>query len=118
MTQTHKSAHIMKLQPEPFDKIRKGSKIIESRLFDEKRQQIKLGDKITFLKNPDLAESVEAHVVGLLRYQSFDLLMSSFPPAKFGGESKEILLKQIHQFYSSEDENKYGVLGIQIRLTH
>ena len=35
-------------------------------------------------------------------------------PAHFGGESRELLLNQIKQFYSDEDEQKYGVVGIRI----
>ena len=37
----------MKLQPGPFAKIKDGSKVIESRLFDEERQEINIGDTIT-----------------------------------------------------------------------
>lgn len=36
--------HEMKLQPEYYDFILNGTKRIEIRLFDEKRQQIKIGD--------------------------------------------------------------------------
>lgn len=59
--------HEMKLQPEYFNFILNGTKRIEIRLNDEKRQNIKLGDKIKFLKEPDLNESFEAQVIGLLR---------------------------------------------------
>lgn len=43
----------MKLQPEyfNFNFILNGTKRIEIRLYDEKRQKIKIGDKIKFLKN-------------------------------------------------------------------
>ena len=64
--------HEMKLQPEYFNFILNGTKRIEIRLNDEKRQNIKLGDKIKFLKEPDLNESFEAQVIGLLRYNSFE----------------------------------------------
>ena len=48
--------HEMKLQPEYFNFILNGTKRIEIRLNDEKRQNIKLGDKIKFLKELDLSE--------------------------------------------------------------
>lgn len=51
--------HEMKLQPEYFNFILNGTKRIEIRLNDEKRQNIKLGDKIKFLKEPDLNESLK-----------------------------------------------------------
>ena len=60
----------IKLQPECFNFILNGTKRIEIRLNDEKRQQIKLGDTIKFLKEPKLEENFNAKVTGLLRYNS------------------------------------------------
>lgn len=40
--------HCMKLNRDPFEKIKSGSKTIEMRLFDEKRQRISVGDFIEF----------------------------------------------------------------------
>ena len=70
--------HEMKLQPEYFNFILNGTKRIEIRLNDEKRQNIKLGDKIKFLKEPDLNESFEAQVIGLLRYNSFEEMCKEY----------------------------------------
>ena len=70
--------HEMKLQPEYFNFILNGTKRIEIRLNDEKRQNIKLGDKIKFLKEPDLNESFEAQVIGLLRYNSFEEMFKDY----------------------------------------
>lgn len=49
--------HEMKLQPKYFNYILNGTKRIELRLYDEKRQTIKVGDIIKFLKEPSLDES-------------------------------------------------------------
>lgn len=106
----------MNLTETPYGKVKSGAKIIESRLLDEKRQSISIGDIIEFQLNSEVAESVTAKVVALLQYPSFESLMSDFTPAKFGGESKDELLSEIHQFYSPEEENKHGVLGIKIEL--
>ncbi len=40
--------HHMSLASEPFEQIASGSKTIELRLYDEKRQKIKTGDLIEF----------------------------------------------------------------------
>lgn len=40
--------HQMKLNQQPFDMIRSGQKTIELRLYDEKRQQVKVNDEIEF----------------------------------------------------------------------
>ena len=40
--------HNMQLKPEPFAMIKDGTKTIELRLYDEKRRNIKVGDRIVF----------------------------------------------------------------------
>ena len=49
--------HKMKLNESPFEMIKNGTKTIEFRLYDEKRQGVKIGDKIEFSKLPDLQKS-------------------------------------------------------------
>ena len=44
------NVHELKLTAEPFEAIAAGNKTIESRLFDEKRQAIQLGDIIRIYK--------------------------------------------------------------------
>ena len=104
----------MKLQPEPFAAMTSGTKMIESRLYDEKRKRIQLGDRILFRNMANLNESVMARVEGLLRYETFSMMFRDFPSSAFGDDSAERLEKQIYHFYSREDEAKYGVLGIRV----
>jgi len=108
--------HQMKLATAPYNNIASGKKVIESRLFDEKRQQISIGDVITFTENENPENNVTCTVRGLLRYQTFKDLFADHNPSLFGEESHDFLLKQIKQFYSDEDEQKYGVVGIRIQL--
>lgn len=111
------TVHEMKLQPALFVAIKIGSKIIESRLFDEKRQLIQLGDQVLFRNMNNLDETIATRVDGLLRYSTFSAMFNDFPAAYFGGELKSALEDQIYSFYSKEDEAKYGVLGIRIIKT-
>lgn len=110
--------HEMKLQPEYFNFILNGTKRIEIRLNDEKRQNIKLGDKIKFLKEPDLNESFEAQVIGLLRYNSFEEMFKDYDISILSDKSmtKEELISVLERFYTKEKQEKYGVLGIRIEL--
>ena len=108
--------HKMKLAKEPFDKIANGQKVIESRLFDEKRQTINIGDEIEFSQNDDSTKTVKTKVRALYRYGSFDCLFADFPPEYFGGTSGESLIEEIGRFYSKEEQTKYGVVGIRIEL--
>ena len=106
--------HQMKLTLEPFEKIISGEKIIESRLYDEKRQQITVGDHIEFSSVDDVTKKINTEVRALYQYASFDDLFSDFPPAYFGGSSKKELLMEIEKFYSQEEQKKYGVIGIRL----
>lgn len=45
------NTHKMKLAKDPFEKIASGRKVIEARLYDVKRQQINVGDRIEFTRN-------------------------------------------------------------------
>lgn len=62
----------MKLSREPFEKIASGQKIIESRLYDKKRQLINVGDYIEFSQSDDDTKRVLARVEALHRYKNFN----------------------------------------------
>ena len=110
--------HKMKLQPEYYNFILNGTKRIEIRLFDEKRQQIKIGDIIKFLKEPELNESFNAKVIGLLRYNSFKDMFKDCDISILSDKSmtKEELIDVLEQFYTKEKQEKYGILGIRFEL--
>ena len=105
--------HKLRLSEEPFVAIASGHKTIESRLYDEKRRKIQLGDQIVFINRVDSEQTVVVTVVGLLRYTTFHDLFSHNDPRKFGGESVEWLECQIYEFYSTAGQERYGVLGIE-----
>lgn len=107
--------HQMQLSESSFEKIARGQKTIESRLFDEKRRRIDAGDFIVFTHRENPSQKITARVTALYRYTIFDELFSAFPPTHFGGESKAVLLSEIHQLYSPEEERQFGVVGIKIK---
>lgn len=108
--------HQMGLQPKYFDYMKKGTKRIELRLFDEKRQKIRLGDIIEFT-NPD-GEMLAVKVVGLLRYESFEELFRDFDISMLADASmtKRELLDVLNGFYPSEKQNEMGVVGIRVEV--
>ena len=109
----------MKLYESPFDRIKSGKKRIEIRLFDEKRQGVNLGDIIHFSKLPDLNERLSTEVIGLLRYKSFQDLVDDFPMSAFGypdDYDKRAFVQGCYEVYTPEEEKKFGVLGIRIKL--
>lgn len=108
--------HKMRLNEEPFEKIKKGTKTIELRLNDEKRSLLKIGDRIDF-ENRTTLEHLEVKVVNLLKYPSFEELYKHCDKESMGYEKKEIANpKDMEQYYSKEEQEKYGVLGIVFEL--
>ena len=67
--------HKMKLNENPFERIKNGTKTIEFRLYDEKRKKIKIGDKIEFSKLPDLQEKMLVDVLDIYRDKTFENLL-------------------------------------------
>lgn len=108
--------HRLQLATTPFEAIASGKKTIESRLYDEKRQAIKLGDTIVFTNRENTDQTISVKVIGLLHYETFNDLFSHNSPAKFGGESVEWLENQINEFYSIDEQKQNGVIGIQFEL--
>ena len=110
--------HIMTLFEEPFNKIINKQKNIEVRLNDEKRQNIRIGDLITFYKLPEKTERVTVKVLEKFSFGSFEQLYSKFDFSLFGCQRYTMnrMLNETYDIYTKEQEKKYGVLGIKISL--
>lgn len=108
--------HEMKLQPKYYNYIQTGTKCIELRLNDEKRNLVNIGDTIKFLKEPELIESMELEVKGLLKYDSFTSLFEDFSIEMLADASmtKEELLNVLEQFYTPEKQKQYSVVGFRL----
>ncbi len=110
--------HNMKLHPTPFEMIKSGEKTIELRLFDKKRQRILAGDRIVF-RNTATEETLSATVIKLHRFDSFKELYTSLPLLKCGYTTENVEKANpadMEQYYSKEEQEKYGVVGIELRL--
>ena len=108
--------HNMNLMPSPFSKIADGSKTIELRLNDEKRQKIAVGDSIVFT-HTETEETVSAKVVALHKFPDFEALYKALPLTKCGYAESELSTAHytdMEQYYSKEKIQKYGALGIEI----
>lgn len=106
----------MNLQPKYYDFIQNGTKRIELRLYDKKRQEIKLGDEIEFSKSE--TEKLNSKVIGLLRYKSFEDLFQDFPIEILADKTmtKDELLSVLGEFYTEEKQREFGIIGIKIEL--
>lgn len=110
--------HQMKLKSEPFHKIKSGSKTIELRLNDEKRQQVQAGDFIEFTQIDDATQKLTVRVNALHYFNSFAELYAALPKEKLGYTPDETPdPDHMDAYYSRDKQEKYGVLGIELWLT-
>ena len=109
--------HILQLNDGPFASIQAGTKTIEMRLFDEKRQQIQEGDQIKFLKRSDHNIFVMTKVKKIHRFDSFSQLYQVFDKVMLGYKPGETAKPEdMMQYYPVEEIEKYGVVGIEIEV--
>lgn len=110
--------HEMRLDPAPFEKIKRGEKTVELRLFDEKRAAIGVGDAIRFTRR-DGGETLTVRVTAIHRFASFDELYRALPLDKCGYAPDELASaspRDMDAFYPREAQEKYGVVGICVAL--
>lgn len=110
--------HKMKLRTSPFEKIKNGSKTIELRLNDEKRQKVQVGDYIEFSYLDDPKQKIQTRVTALHHFSSFAELYNSLSKEKLGYAVSETLAPDhMDEYYTREEQDKYGVLGIGLYCT-
>lgn len=107
----------MKLRPDPFNRICSGEKTIEYRLHDEKMSLLNRGDYIRFTEIADEERTVLVEIVDIITAPSFVALEQKF--IEMGQLlKKSFSLTRMRKYYSVEDEKKYGVIGIKIRVVN
>ena len=81
--------HAMNLHNAPFCKIKSGSKTVEMRLFDERRQNIKVDDTILFINN-STGEQLLVQVTKVETFATFDQLYSHYDKISIGYSVDEV----------------------------
>ncbi len=108
--------HQMKLDSSPFEMIKAGTKTIELRLNDGKRQRIRVGDEIIFTSNAT-GELLSKRVAGMHRFDNFEELYRSLPLLECGYTDEDIdaaSASDMEKYYSREDQERFGVVGIEL----
>lgn len=104
----------MRLVDFAFKAIKNEEKDIEVRLNDEKRQLINIGDTIVFT-HIDTGEELKTIVTNLYKYNTFEELFNTFDHKRFGVKDSDDS-SIMDNFYTKEDQKKYGAVGIEIKI--
>ena len=106
------------LDPEIYEQVKNGTKNVEARVNDEKRQQLKVGDVVEVLKRPDENESLNVRITNLKNFSDFAELADNYPIERLYSASftKEQYVALFPKFYSDEEINKYGTVAIEFEM--
>ena len=109
--------YIYHLKSKYFEKIKAGKKTIEMRLYDEKRKMLKPNDIIVFVGMKDENKKIKTKVVKLHKFKNFDELYKHFDKVQLGYNPTEPANPaDMLSFYPLEEQAKYGVVGIEIKV--
>lgn len=108
------------LDPEIYEQVKNGTKNVEARVNDEKRQQLKVGDVIEVLKRPDENESLNVRITNLKYFSDFAELVDNYPIERLYSASftKEQYVALFPKFYSDEEISKYGTVAIEFEVVN
>ena len=106
----------MKLKQEPFLAMQAKTKTVEIRLQDEKRKNLKCGDEIIFT-NIATGEKLFTVVECIYKYANFEELYAHHDKISLGyKEEEQANPEDMLAYYSAKEVEKYGVMGIKIKL--
>ncbi len=106
--------HEMRLNNEPFNKIKEGTKTVELRLLDEKRKTLRVGDKIISTNRAN-NEKIDVLVTNLFKADSFEPIYEKYSKVVMGyNEEDDAKPEDMEEYYSKEEIKKYGCIAIEI----
>lgn len=105
----------MKLSPETFEKVKSGEQKFEFRINDEKRKAFRLGERLELARLPDLETSLIVEITSLAVFPTFIDVYRHLPEAVLGFSENDFV-NRLYSFYTKDEEQKYGVVAIGIKL--
>ncbi len=101
----------------PMKAFKDGVKKVEMRLYDEKRQQLRIGDYIRFSNIEDDKDTLTVRIIGLKRFQSFKEIYETYKPNELGyHENEKASYEDMYSYYPKEKIKRYGAFAIEIEI--
>jgi len=100
-----------------FSFLKNGQKTIEGRLHKGWYRMVKPGDRIR-VYSEDESDSITTEVLGARRYATILEMLDREAQSKMlpDANTQEDGLAIYRKFYTKEDEEKYGMVAIEVRL--
>lgn len=111
--------HEMHLLTEPFEMIENGIKKVEYRVNDEKRQKIKIGDKLIFYKLPNNDRKIEVKIINLKYYKDLlSMYSDTFNYYLYKNYDTPYDATKDTNYYREDEINEYGCVAIFFERTN
>ena len=109
-----KMQYKMDLSEFSFNRIKAGRRV-DMRLFDKKRQSLKIGDMIEYenINNPH--EHIECLVQGMAVFDNFSNMIDCLTPQMLGYDNKEEIILRLNRAYSLDLQKNFNVVAIFIK---
>ena len=106
----------MHLENEHFELIKSGNKKVDARLLDSKRSAIRTGDLIEY-SNRSNDDKIVCKVNGIYKFPTFKELYSLTDKRLMGYiDGQEYNYHDMEEYYSTTDQETYGVIAIYVEL--
>lgn len=97
-----------------FNKMKNGERSVEVRLFDKKRQQLKIGDIIEFV-NIETKEKLLTQLKGIAIFENFSDMVDYLTPQLLGYPNKEELMLRFERLYPADLVSRFNIVGLFIK---
>ena len=97
-----------------FNTMKNSERYVDVRLFDKKRQQLKIGDMIEFV-NTTTHEKLLMQLQGIAIFEKFEDMVDYLTPQLWGYDSKEELMLRFERLYPTETASKFNLVGLFVK---
>jgi ASC-1-like (ASCH) protein len=87
---------------------------VEVRLFDKKRQQLKIGDVIEFV-NSRTQEKLLTQLRGIAIFENFEDMVDYLTPQLLGYDDKDELMLRFERLYPADMVSKFNLVGLFVK---
>ena len=97
-----------------FNKMKNNECYVEVRLFDKKRQQLKIGDVIEFV-NSRTQEKLLTQLRGIAIFENFEDMVDYLTPQLRGYDNKDELMLRFKRLYPADMVSKFNLVGLFVK---
>lgn len=123
----HTKIHYMRLYQDPFERISKGKKKFELRLYDRKRKKLKVNDFIIFTNLKNKKEKIKVKIINIHFFYSFEEALKKISLKDLGHCLKndkeqtkvtEEILERLEKYYPRFVQEANKVVAIEIEKVY